>query len=422
MSAARPTETVIARPRARSRAGASGTRIAPAGRGDRRRLRGNRRARTRLARLASVDAFARGAISATLAGALALVGASGLALGLAARVPGRERLALGAAIGALLGGLAIAAAGLAVPEPVTAALAREWTSDCFVRSLLLAIPSGLLAARFSLRGAPWRPAATGVGLAVGAVALGSLLVHASCPSPSAAHWLAAHALLPLAAGAARGRRGRVAVRAPRAALARGPGPLARRLAARLHAREQPIGDPAREESRGLPGCVGLADRAASRSQSAANVARARTHSSASRSSAPTGAKRTRSSLRQTRIAVGSARQSVGVAASPSRSKRSRTSWTGHPQSSSWSEGWSGKRSPAQSLRCDRCERGALERGRIGSEERERDRPFEPREIRGERAAAREDAPRTAASRGARRGAHRRLAATGARADGPSGRS
>jgi len=204
MSAARPTETVIAR-LARD--------LAPVRPAPGLRRQGAAIAAVFVATAAlalawlglhPVDAFARGAVSATLACALALVGASGLALGLAARVPGRERLALGAAIGALLGGLAIAAAGLAVPEPVTAALAREWTSACLVRSLLFAIPTGLLAARLALRGAPWRPAATGVGLTVGAVALGSLLVHASCPSPSAAHWLAAHALLPLGAGAAAG--------------------------------------------------------------------------------------------------------------------------------------------------------------------------------------------------------------------------
>ena len=71
-------------------------------------------------------------------------------------------------------------------------------------ALLVAIPLGVVAARLSLRGAPWRPAATGVSLAIGAAAVGSLLVHAACPSPSASHWLAAHALLPLATGAAVG--------------------------------------------------------------------------------------------------------------------------------------------------------------------------------------------------------------------------
>jgi len=151
-----------------------------------------------------VDALARGAISAALVCALALIGASGIALGLAGRLPGRERLALAAALGAALGGLAIAAVGFAVPDRIAGTIALEWSSDCFTRSLLLAIPSGLLAAHLCLRGAPWRPAATGVGVAIGAVALGSLLVHASCPSPSASHWLAAHALLPLAVGAAAG--------------------------------------------------------------------------------------------------------------------------------------------------------------------------------------------------------------------------
>jgi hypothetical protein len=169
-----------------------------------------------------LDALARGGVSAALACALALIGAGGLALGLAGRVPGRERLALGAGIAAALGLLAIAAVGFVVPDPIARAIAREWQSDCFVRSLLLAVPLGVVAARLSLRGAPWRPAATGVSLALGAAALGSLLVHAACPSPNASHWLAAHSLLPLATGAAvgalaawrlarRARRGRAAI-------------------------------------------------------------------------------------------------------------------------------------------------------------------------------------------------------------------
>jgi hypothetical protein len=148
-----------------------------------------------------LDTIARGAISAALLGALALIGAAGLALGLAARRPGSERLASAGAIGAGLGVLAVA---LALPGPITDADTLAHSTDCFARSLLLAIPCGVLAVGFCRRGAPWRPRAAGIGVALGAVALGALLVHAGCPSPSPAHRLTAHALLPLATGASAG--------------------------------------------------------------------------------------------------------------------------------------------------------------------------------------------------------------------------
>jgi hypothetical protein len=72
--------------------------------------------------------------------------------------------------------------------------------DCAGHSLLLAIPAGLIAMVVALRGAGWRPALTGLGLATGATSLGALLVHTSCASQSPWHWLIAHALLPVLAG------------------------------------------------------------------------------------------------------------------------------------------------------------------------------------------------------------------------------
>ncbi|TMA33585.1 MAG: DUF1109 domain-containing protein [Deltaproteobacteria bacterium] len=149
-------------------------------------------------------ALARGAISASLLVALAVIGAAGLVLGLACRVPGRERLALAAAIGAGFGAIALAAVGFSLPGPIADTATVVQGEACSERSLVLAIPSALLAASLGLRGAPWRPRIAGIGLAVGAAALGGLLVHASCPSPSPAHWLTSHALLPLAVGAAAG--------------------------------------------------------------------------------------------------------------------------------------------------------------------------------------------------------------------------
>jgi hypothetical protein len=63
-----------------------------------------------------------------------------------------------------------------------------------------------------------------LGVALGATALGGLLVHLTCPSPDPWHWLLAHALAPalggLALGAAAGwlltRPGRARGGPPRA--------------------------------------------------------------------------------------------------------------------------------------------------------------------------------------------------------------
>jgi hypothetical protein len=141
--------------------------------------------------------LARGGVSAGLAGALVLLGFAGLTLGLACRVPGRERLALAAAASVALGAGAVLAVGLGLPGPVaeTGPLAQ-----CVERALAFAVPSGLLATLLARRGAPWRHRLAGTALAIGALSLGALLVHASCPSPSAWHGWIAHALLPLASG------------------------------------------------------------------------------------------------------------------------------------------------------------------------------------------------------------------------------
>jgi len=142
----------------------------------------------------------RGGISMTLVWVLALVGSAGLTLGLACRIPGRERLALSAAGGVALGVLIVSAAGFALPSFVADADALAQGSNCVGQSLFLAIPSGLLATVLALRGAPWRPRVAGLGLTIGATSLGALLVHLSCPSPSPWHWWLAHALVPLGVG------------------------------------------------------------------------------------------------------------------------------------------------------------------------------------------------------------------------------
>jgi hypothetical protein len=142
----------------------------------------------------------RGGVSATFAWVLALVGFAGLTLGLACRIPGRERLALAAAGGVAVGVVVVLAVALVLPGSIAEAGPLAQCVDCVGRSLALAVPSGLLAMVLAVRGAPWRARAAGLGLAIGAISLGALLVHLSCPSPSPWHWLVAHALVPLAAG------------------------------------------------------------------------------------------------------------------------------------------------------------------------------------------------------------------------------
>ena len=147
-----------------------------------------------------LDVIARGPVSASFVWLLGLLAPGALALGLASRIPGRERVAwLGAGLGAaaLLGlcGVALALGDEAFATP----LAR--CEVCALRSLLLAVPAGAVAAYFARRGAPWRPALAGAAVALGAAAAGGFLVHLGCPRTDPSHWLIGHALAPLGVGA-----------------------------------------------------------------------------------------------------------------------------------------------------------------------------------------------------------------------------
>jgi hypothetical protein len=172
--------------------------------------------------------FERGARSAGIEIALLSIGFAGLTIALAARIPGRERLAIGASAGIALGLGIIGAAAAGLSGLDARSGFRCQCIGCGGRSLLLAIPTGLLAMRLALQGAGWRPALTGFGIAIGAVALGALLVHVSCPSPDPWHWLLAHVRLPLLAGIpigtlaawAFGRAAKRSARATRRRLAR----------------------------------------------------------------------------------------------------------------------------------------------------------------------------------------------------------
>lgn len=142
----------------------------------------------------------RGTVSTTFAWVFALVGFAGLTLGLACLIPGRERVARAAAAGVALGVSIVVGVGLLLPGSVTETGSLAQCMDCVGTSLLFAGPPGLAALWLALRGAAWRSRAAGFGLAIGATSLGAFLVHLSCLSPSAWHWLVAHAVLPLASG------------------------------------------------------------------------------------------------------------------------------------------------------------------------------------------------------------------------------
>jgi hypothetical protein len=144
----------------------------------------------------------RGALSMLLTLVLALIGLAGVTLGLASRIPGRERPALAAASGIALGGVVLVAVALGLPGFEGGTL--EPHTSCAGHSLILAIPAGLVAMVFALRGADWRPRIAGIGLATGAAALGAVVVHMSCPSQSPSHWMISHAAMPLGAGIAAG--------------------------------------------------------------------------------------------------------------------------------------------------------------------------------------------------------------------------
>jgi hypothetical protein len=151
-----------------------------------------------------VAVLARGALSAAIAADLAALGVAGLAIGLAARVPGREQTVRGALAALAAGGavlLALLVALLGTPaDPGLFAHGRR----CMDRSFLLALPTAALAAALAVRGAPWHAWASAAGVTLGASALGGLLVHLTCPSPDPWHWLAAHALVPAFGGGALG--------------------------------------------------------------------------------------------------------------------------------------------------------------------------------------------------------------------------
>ena len=139
--------------------------------------------------------------SAALAG-LVLVGVGGVLAGLAAAVPGREllwRVGLGLGVAGVLipagVGALLLASGLAPAEPPLRSDAA-----CLATSYLLALPAALAVLAFVARGAATRPGLAALAAASGAVAIGAIALHLTCPYDGLRHVLLAHALAPVSGG------------------------------------------------------------------------------------------------------------------------------------------------------------------------------------------------------------------------------
>lgn len=132
---------------------------------------------------------------------LGLIAVGGVVAALATSVPGREGAAR-VSLGLGLGGVMLAAlmgAILILREAGPAPLACPFENDlaCFTVACLLALPPALGILAFVSRGAPYRPLIAVLAAATGAVALGALLVHVSCPESNPRHIILSHALAPL---------------------------------------------------------------------------------------------------------------------------------------------------------------------------------------------------------------------------------
>ena len=132
---------------------------------------------------------------------LGLIAVGGVVAALATSVPGREGAAR-VSLGLGLGGVMLASlvgAILILREAGPAPLACPFENDlaCFTVACLLALPPALGVLAFVSRGTPYRPLIAVLAAATGAVALGALLVHVSCPESNPRHIILSHALAPL---------------------------------------------------------------------------------------------------------------------------------------------------------------------------------------------------------------------------------
>ncbi len=131
---------------------------------------------------------------------LALAAIGGAAAGLASGVPGREAVVRTGSAAALAGLAAAAGLCLVFLAAFGASDGSPFSTDgiCFRRSAVFAVlpAAGLVA--FSVRGWVQRPLRAGAIALLGAVALGSLVAHVSCPFFGARHLLLGHVGAPVA--------------------------------------------------------------------------------------------------------------------------------------------------------------------------------------------------------------------------------
>jgi hypothetical protein len=147
--------------------------------------------------------LAAAALRPSLAGVavgLTIVALGGIATSLGGSVPGREgvaRFGLRALVAGL--GLAAAAAGWGLISTGVAAWEGMGLS-CLATAVLVGLLPSVPLVAFLARALPRQPAAGLAAAAAGAVALGGLSVHASCPATGGMHVLVGHALAPLLGG------------------------------------------------------------------------------------------------------------------------------------------------------------------------------------------------------------------------------
>lgn len=125
----------------------------------------------------------------------------------AASVPGRaaaERVGRRVALAGALLGFVIAPLAVLIHSGSAALHAELHDFVCMGGAFGVAALPGAALLVWVLWTAPARPVRTALCAAVGAGALGALVIHGSCPAGDPGHWVRAHALAPLAAMAVAG--------------------------------------------------------------------------------------------------------------------------------------------------------------------------------------------------------------------------
>lgn len=153
--------------------------------------------RTRLRALS--DPFWTAPFALAILAGLFVVGLGSTVAALASSVPDRSETMrkglLMAAVGAAIG-LSGALLQLSGPSSMNDPVWWRGSIACMVHAVGLGLATGLVAARFIGAAAMWRPGASAALAVAGAVALGAVVVHASCTQGDTLHQLVGHALAP----------------------------------------------------------------------------------------------------------------------------------------------------------------------------------------------------------------------------------